>query len=240
MSKVIKHSKKKEKNQVLVVLSVVIAIILLLFGLNYILGKNNKGNIEVVESGIDLGKLKGSENAAVRIIEYSDFQCPACAAFTTVFDQVFDNILEKYGEDALSLTFKHFPLTSIHPNAVMAGYSSEAAKLQGKFWEMHDILFANQADWGNAMNAKSKIEGYARDMGLDMAQFLQDRDSKEVRKIVDDSLVEAKRLGLNHTPFVFMNGVEMENLRLDVGYIQNIIETKLKELGISPIKEVVE
>ncbi len=146
MSKVIKHSKKKEKKQVLVVLSVVVAIILLLFGLNYILGKNNKGNIEVVESGIDLEKLKGNENATVRIIEYSDFQCTACSAFATVFTQVYDNITEKYGEGALSIAFKHFPLTSIHPNALLAGYSSEAAKLQGKFWEMHDILFANQTD----------------------------------------------------------------------------------------------
>lgn len=240
MSKVIKHSKKKEKKQVLVVLSVVVAIILLLFGLNYILGKNNKGNIEVVESGIDLEKLKGNENATVRIIEYSDFQCTACSAFATVFTQVYDNITEKYGEEALSIAFKHFPLTSIHPNALLAGYSSEAAKLQGKFWEMHDILFANQTDWGNALDAKSKIEGYARELGLDMAEFIQDRDSTEVKKIVDNSLVEAKRLGLTHTPFVFMDGVEMENLRLDVNYIQNIIERRLIELGISPINQVAE
>lgn len=238
MSNVVKHERgqsgKSNKN-ILVTIFSILAVIVLLFGLNYFISKNNKNNSELVGKVVGTETTKGDLNAAVRIVEYSDFQCPACAGFASVFSEVFNNINEKYGPSALSVTYKHFPLTSIHPNALLAGYSAEAAKLQGKFWEMHDKLFENQNEWGNAMDAGSKIEGYAKDLGLDMAKFIQDRDSKEVQKIVNDSLIEAKKLGLSHTPFVFMDGVEMENLQLSVEYIQEVIENRLQELGVSPL-----
>ncbi|MEA4910737.1 hypothetical protein SDC9_07769 [bioreactor metagenome] len=237
MSNVITHSSKggKKKNNAVVVIGSILAIIVILFGLNYFISQKNKNNTEVVDKVANNQTTMGDPDSKVKIVAYSDFQCPACAGFGIVFPEVYKNIIEKYGPTSLSLVYKYFPLTSIHPNALLAGYSAEAAGNQGKFWEMHDILFEKQSDWGNVLDAKSKIEGYARDIGLDMAKFISDRDSGEVQKIVNDSLTEAKKLGLTHTPFVFMNGLEMTNLSLSAEDIQNRIEQELERLNVSPI-----
>ena len=138
-----------------------------------------------------------------------------------------NNINSKYGSSTISLTFKYFPLVSIHSNALLSTYSAEAAKNQGKFWEMHDILFANIEEWGEARDAKSKIEGYARDMGLDMARFIQDRDSEVTKDIATNALREATKLALNHTPTIFLNGEELQNVPLSTEALQSIIEEKI-------------
>lgn len=238
MSNVVTHSKggKKKNNAVLVVGSI-LAIIIILFGLNSIISKKNKHNTEAVNQVVGEHTTKGDLNAKVRIVAYSDFQCPACAGLAVVFPEAYERIVEKYGPSALSLTYKHFPLTSIHPSAVLAARSAEAAAMQGKFWEMHDVLFEKQSDWGTGLDAQSKIEGYARDLGLDMAKFITDRDGKEVEKIVNDAMIESQKLGLTHTPFVFMNGLEMTNLKLSAEDIQNRIEEELQRLGVSPINQ---
>lgn len=239
MSNVITHSSKggKKKNNTLVVIGSILAIIIVLFGLNYFISQKNKNNTEVVSQVANVDTTMGELDAKVRVVAYSDFQCPACAGFARVFPEVYKNILDKYGPSSLSFTYKHFPLTSIHPNALLAGYSAEAAANQGKFWELHDSLFENQSDWGATLDAKSKIEGYARELDLDMAKFISDRDSGEVQKRVNDGLVESKKLGLTHTPFVFMNGLEMTRLSLSVDDIQNRIEEELERLNVSPINQ---
>lgn len=239
MSNVIKHSSQygKKRNNAVVVVGSLLTIIIVLFGLNYFISQKNKSDTQSVGKVANAQTTMGDLDAKVRIVSYSDFQCPACAGFGKVFPEVYKNIIEKYGPSSLALTYKHFPLTSIHPNAFLAAQSAEAAGNQGKFWEMHDILYEKQNDWGNAMDAKSKIEGYARDLDLDMARFILDRDSREVQKVVNDSLAETKKLGLTHTPFVFMNGLEMKDLRLSAEDIQSRIEAELQRLGVSPISQ---
>lgn len=229
-----RHEKNKNKSAAVVIVSI-IAIIAILFGLNSVLTKKNKNNSVVVEKVSDSSYTMGDPNAKIKLIEYSDFQCPACKGFASVFPEVYSYINNKYGSSTLSLTYKYFPLISIHQNALLSAYSAEAARHQGKFWEMGAVLFEKQNDWENALDAKGKIEGYARDMGLDMAKFVQDRDSEETKNIVNAGLTEATKLGLDHTPFVFMNGMEMKDLRLDAKYIEGVIEAKLQELGVQPI-----
>lgn len=239
MSNVITHTnkeKKKNKGAISIVITLLI-IVLALFGLNYLLTKNNKNNIDTIQKVADNSYTLGSENAKIKIIEYSDFQCPACRAFSIVFPEVYSYINNKYGEDTLSLTYKYFPLTSIHKNAILSAESAEAARLQGKFWDLEKVLFEKQDEWGQALDAKSKIENYAKDIGLDIAKFIEDRDSQEVSNTVNSSLSEAIKLGLNHTPTVFMNGIEMENLELSPDYIKKVIEEKLSELGVNSISE---
>lgn len=229
MSNIVTHShgNKKGSNSLVVVIVSLLVIVVLLFGLNFILSKQNKNNTEVVTKVGDSRYTIGDPNAKIKLIEYSDFQCPACAQFAKVFPEVFNYINGKYGSSTLSFTYKYFPLVSIHRNALFSAYSAEAAKNQGKFWEMHDLLFENQGDWGEALDAKAKIEEYAKNIGLDMAKFISDRDNDVTKDTVNRALIEATKLELDHTPTIYINGEEIKNLSLSAKDIEKIIEDKL-------------
>lgn len=235
MSNVVTHShssskNKKGNNSAVVVIVSLLVIVGLLFGLNYFLSKKNKNNGEVVEKVLDTQYTMGDQNAKIKIVEYADFQCPACSVVSPILKEVYTNINDKYGPSTMSITYKYFPLVSIHSNALLSSYSAEAAKNQGKFWEMNHMLFEKQSEWGEALDAKSKIEGYAKELGLDMNKFILDRDSDTTKEIVNKALVEATKLGLDHTPFIFMNGQEMKDLQLDTKYIQGLVEEKLNSI----------
>lgn len=237
MSNIVQHShgsnsNKKSNSSLLVVVISLISIVVVLFALNYFLTRGNKKNAAVIEKVTDNRQTIGDPNAKIKLVEYADFQCPACSQLAAIFPEVFNYINNKYGSTTLSLTYKYFPLVSIHANALLSAYSTEAAKEQGKFWEMHDVLFAKQSEWSEGLDAKSKIEGYAREMGLDMAKFIQDRDSQTTKDAVSAALVEATKLQLDHTPTVFMNGVEMTDLSLSASAIEKIIEDKLN-MGVA-------
>ena len=137
----------------------------------------------------------GPEDASVTLIEFSDFQCPFCARVTPTLEQ----IQETYGDD-VRIVFKHLPLR-IHPQAPMAHAASEAAKAQGKFWEMHDLIFANPRQL-----TEEKFVEYAGQIDLDVEQFKVDMASPEVKKRVDADVAEASQLGVTGTPGFFING----------------------------------
>lgn len=231
MSNIVTHShtgkNKKGSSSLVVVVVSLLVIVVLLFGLNYILSKQNTGNTEVITKVEDARYTIGNADAKIKLVEYADFQCPACSVFSKVFPEVFNYINGKYGSSTLSLTYKYFPLVNIHQNALMSAYSVEAAKDQGKFWEMHDLVFEKQSDWSEALDAKSKIEDYAKSLGLDMTKFVADRDSDVTKQIVDKALVEATKLQLDHTPTIYMNGLEMKNLSLSAKDIEKLIEDQL-------------
>ncbi len=232
MSNVVQHTHspskgKKKNNGALVVIISLLVIVGILFGLNSFLSSKNKKDTFLITKISDAGYTFGQQDAKFKLVEYADFQCPACSLFSPILHEVVNNINSKYGSSTISLTFKYFPLVSIHSNALLSTYSAEAAKNQSKFWEMHDILFANIEEWGEALDAKSKIEGYARDMGLDMAKFIQDRDSQNTKDIATNALREATKLGLNHTPTIFLNGEELQNVPLSADSLQNILEEKI-------------
>lgn len=231
MSNIVTHSHgdKKGSNSLVVVVVSLLVIVGLLFGLNFLLSKQNKNNVEVITKTEDTRYTLGNADAKIKLVEYADFQCPACSIFSKVFPEVFSYINGKYGSSTLSLTYKYFPLVSIHQNALMSAYSVEAAKNQGKFWEMHDLVFEKQNDWSEALDAKAKIEDYAKSLGLDMAKFVADRDSDVTKDVVNKALIEATKLELNHTPAVYMNGVEITNLSLTAKDIEKIIEDKINE-----------
>jgi protein-disulfide isomerase len=139
--------------------------------------------------------VRGSDEAPVTIVEWSDFQCPFCNRVNPTLVK----IQEEYG-DQVRFAFKHMPL-SIHPQAAAAHAASEAAHRQGKFWEMHDRIFANQRDL-----ALPTLEGYAATMGLDMDQFRNDMKGEAVSKTINDDLQQAATLGVTGTPSFFING----------------------------------
>jgi protein-disulfide isomerase len=138
---------------------------------------------------------KGAADAKLAIVEFSDFQCPFCGRVTPTLKQ----IEQEYG-DRVRIVFKHLPL-GMHPKAPAAHAAAEAAHRQGKFWEMHDKIFANQA----AMSPE-QYEKYAQEIGLDMEQFKRDVVSSEVKARVDADAKEAASLGVTGTPAFFVNG----------------------------------
>ena len=139
--------------------------------------------------------VRGPESARVSIVEFSDFQCPFCGRVTPTMDK----LVTEYG-DQVRIVFKNLPL-SIHPKAQAAHAAAEAAHRQGKFWEMHDRIFANQ----RALEPEV-FEGYAEAMGLDMDRYRTDIASSDVKKRIGDDMMEAQKLGVSGTPGFFVNG----------------------------------
>lgn len=133
----------------------------------------------------------------VEIVLFTDFQCPFCARFAEVFRE-----LQSKGIEGLRTTvkFKHFPL-SIHPAAPLAHQASLAAAEQGKFWEMHDLLFANQS----SVKREDLIQ-FAGKLGLDLKRFNRDLDSERFKKLINADLAEGMRLRVQGTPTFFVNG----------------------------------
>lgn len=148
--------------------------------------------------------VKGNENATVTLVEYSDFQCPACAAFQPTLDEV----LTEYG-DSLKFEYKHFPLP-IHPKAQPAARAAEAAGQQGAFFEFHDLLFANQANWVNTPNPLALFIGYAEELKLDVSLFKRHYNASLVSDKVRENTNEARTLGITGTPTFFLNGEKMQ------------------------------
>ncbi|GAB5410399.1 MAG: hypothetical protein BalsKO_27640 [Balneolaceae bacterium] len=142
-------------------------------------------------------------NAKVTLVKYSDYQCPACKYFVPIEHQ----LKEDFGDD-INIVVKNFPL-SMHPYAHVAARSSEAARKQGKYQEMHDMIFEGQEIWSKG-NAESIFVGYARALELDVAQFQQDMNSADMNRIVMSDRREGRDLGVNSTPTFFINGDVIE------------------------------
>lgn len=160
---------------------------------------------------------KGSTTPKATIVEYSDFQCPACGAYYPLVEQVYAQY-----KDRVSFTYRHFPLPQ-HPNAIPAAYASEAAGMQGKFWEMYDMLFKNQAEWSVVSDPQPFLEGYAAKLGLNMAKYKTDIVSDAVKARVDRSKQSGVTSAIDHTPTFFING-KMSNNPQSLAEFKALIE----------------
>ncbi|RVU85564.1 hypothetical protein EOL70_06335 [Leucothrix sargassi] len=157
---------------------------------------------------VEADHIKGNPDAAITIVEYSDLQCPACRAQHESIQKVWPAV-----KGSVRFVYRHFPLTNIHPHALTAAYYSEAAAKQGKFWEMHDLMFAGQSGWTSAKDVKPVFDGYVAQLGLDKAQFDADLASDEVKAKVATDAQSAKKAQAASTPSLFLNGKLMTNVR---------------------------
>ncbi len=170
-------------------------------------GDNETDNSNV-EQGTNIPEItdadwsKGNSESSVNLVEYSDFQCPACK----IREPLVEKLLQEFGNH-IQFVYRHMPL-SFHANSNLAAQATEAAGLQGKFWEMHDIIFENQEDWSVLSNSDfiETVSTYAEEIGLDVAQFNSDLESSEVEDAVDDDKEGALEAGVNATPTFFLNG----------------------------------
>jgi protein-disulfide isomerase len=152
---------------------------------------------KVYTIAVDASPVRGNADAPVTIVEFSDFQCPFCARS----NPIVDGVLAKY-PDKVNYVYKHFPL-AFHAAARPAAMASMAAQDQGKFWEMHEVLFANQA----ALDA-SKMEDYAKQAGLDVARFKKDLEAKkaEYEKRIEAELALGQSVDVRGTPTLYVGG----------------------------------
>lgn len=157
-----------------------------------------------VDAVSELDHSKGNDQASLVLIEYSDFQCPACGNAYPMVKQ----LMEEKGND-VHFVYRHFPLKSIHPNAQAAAWAAEAASRQGKFWEMHNMLFDTQDTWSQDRRARDRFVEYAKQLGLNEDQFVRDMDSDDVHNAVENSYQSGIRAQVNATPTFFLNGKKL-------------------------------
>jgi protein-disulfide isomerase len=146
--------------------------------------------------------VKGSDSAPVTLEEFGDFQCPPCGLF---YPQL-KKLEADYGPDKLRVVFRQFPLPQIHKHAVIAAFAAEAAGFQGRFWEMYDKLYTDQATWSKAPDPRPFFLDYARDIGLDPGRFVQDMSSPEADSRLMFDRQRGMSLGVVGTPTIFLNG----------------------------------
>jgi protein-disulfide isomerase len=151
--------------------------------------------------------VEGNNAKKVTLVEYGDYQCPICGSYYPVVKQAVSHF-----SNDIQFQFRNLPLTSLHQNAFVAARSAEAAGLQGKYWQMHDLLYQNQNDWAQTSNAQPIFEGYAQELGLNVTKFKQDYASEQVNNLINADLAAFQKTGQDQaTPTFFINGKYFDN-----------------------------
>jgi protein-disulfide isomerase len=178
-------------------------------------------NTSNVTSSTDFRHARGERNAPVTLEEFGDFQCPPCGALHPELKK----IEAEYGP-RLRVVFHNYPVISMHKHALAAAHAAEAAGLQGRFWEMHDMLYQNQLSWSPADDVRPVFIQYARDLNLDIERFTRDMDSPEVAARVRSDYERGSSQRVEGTPTLFINGRQMrpeavtaEGLRLALDFM---------------------
>ena len=156
--------------------------------------------VEIAESD----HVRGERGHPVSIVVYADFQCPACAVENETMARLWPQLSDK-----AHLIFRHFPVTSTHRNTWEASLYAEAAARQGKFWEMHDYLFATQSLWSALQDAESEFDSYALELNLDLNRLHADMGSNVVIGKIRNDQRGGNKAGVRGTPAVFINGRQL-------------------------------
>lgn len=188
------------------------AIVVILGAIVFVTNHNKQsGNHNnVTSNGQPTNHVEGSTSSGVTLVEYGDYECPVCADFYVATKQVAAQYNSK-----IIFQFRNLPLVSLHENAFAAARAAEAAGLQGKFWEMHDILYETQTGWASAKNAQSYFNTYATQLGLDLNRFKQDYASASVNDAINADLAAFNKTHDDMaTPTYYLDGKKLNNQNL--------------------------
>ncbi len=189
--------------------SVVGAIVLAVAGMVWLAGGGGQAKVYVpgVNEILTDDHVFGQADSKVTLVEYADFECPACGQEYPIIK----NLEAAYG-DKVRFVYRNFPIPG-HVNGIPAAYAAGAAGLQGKFFEMENLLFTNQADWSTVDSATlaTILDGYAKSLGLDMGKFHSDMSSDAVKAKIDKDAQSGVKAGVDSTPTFFLNGVEIQS-----------------------------
>jgi protein-disulfide isomerase len=198
---------------------IIVAIVLIFGGIIAFSGHKNNGG-----GGQPTNHVTGNNKKHVTLVEYGDYECPACESYYPVVKQV----IAKYQDD-ISFQFRNMPLTQIHPNAFAGARAAEAAALQNKFWQMHDMLYDNQSAWAQAGDPTTFFNDYATQLGLDMAQFKTDYASSKVNGAINADIDAFNKTGAAvATPTFFLDGKRIDT-KADFGTFQKIIDAEITQ-----------
>jgi protein-disulfide isomerase len=192
------------KTETKVLAGILLFTLLLLGGGIYFLSKSaakqEAQNNQVVDIDYSKGQKIGSDSAKVKLVEFGDFQCPACGGA----EPTVEEILAK-NDPNLQFIFRHFPLPQ-HQNARPAANAAEEAAAEGKFWEMHHRLYASQDQWAENNTAADYFANLAQEVGVDQTKVKSAVESKQYEAKINDDLAEGTRVGVNSTPTFYING----------------------------------
>lgn len=209
---------------------IVLAVIIVGFFGFIIFNKDKTSDSSSTASAQGSSNFYGKEDSPVTITEFVDFQCEACYAYYPYVKQ----IKEQY-KDKVRFQVRYFPIEGgDHKFARQSARSVEAAARQGKFWEMHDLVFEGQKQWEQLQDPQDTFNEYARSIGLDMAKFESDRISSDVNSVINKDLLDVKKIGGDGTPTFAINGKKVENPGPTMDALSKMIEDALKEPGTTP------
>jgi protein-disulfide isomerase len=180
------------------------------------------GNFALGKGDADSFHARGASDAPVTLVEFGDFQCPPCADLAEPINQ-----LERDYRSRLRVVFHHFPLAN-HQHAREAALASEAAGLQGRFWEMHDLLYREQPVWSNAPDVRVAFSAYAGRLGLDIDQFKKDMASDKAKTRVGFDEEQAVTLDVKSTPTIFINNQEVPPAYRNPAGLRVIVDAALR------------
>ena len=200
------------KNTIIISVISVLGTFLLLFGVYKLINQPVVADFPQTKQLKTSDHIKWSPDKKNILVEYSDFQCPSCKSAHD-----FLKTVEASGSADFDITkkvtfvYRYFPLYQIHDKAKISAYVAEAAGIQGKFWEMSDLLFDNQTSWSTSNDPQNEFFlKYATQLKLNIDQFKKDSDSTDVKNRVAEDLREAEQIGVNSTPTFFLNGQKVD------------------------------
>jgi protein-disulfide isomerase len=209
----------------------VIAAIIVIFG-GILLFKSSNANTPSSSSAKPTHHVEGKGTTGVVLVEYGDYQCPFCGQYYPLVKEV-----EQKYNDQITFQFRNLPLIQLHQNAFAAARAAEAADMQGKFWEMHDMLYENQNAWSANPKSLTVFEGYAQRLGLNVTQFRKDFGSSAVNDRINADIIEFDKTKQEKgTPTFFLDGKKIKPTSLDEfsKLIDQAIADKQKPANSSP------
>lgn len=205
------------------------ATILILIGGVFVMSKSAPSTKTPTNQKVDKAILikkdsyaVGNPKSKVAVVEFADFQCPACASAQPVVKRIIEDYTGK-----VYFQFRHYPLPQ-HRNAKLSAYVAEAAGAQGKFWEMHDMLYENQDEWGESNKPMEFFESYATKLKLDIEKLKEQIKKEDISKKIDRDIQDGGVAGVNSTPTFFVNGIQFRGVP-QYADLQKLIDQELKK-----------
>lgn len=181
----------------------ILGTLVLVMGVAWVFSQSSQQSYDLTLVAGAKKHSQGKTEAKVVVVEFSDFQCPACRAMSKLLPE----LLQK-NPDQVEIVYRYFPLLQIHPNSQLAAYAAEAAGEMDKFWPMHDLLFEKQLEWESLDKTAflDKLGKYAEELQIDKSDFLARIQSESVKQQVAVDIQDGTALNIDGTPTFFVNG----------------------------------
>ena len=193
----------------------------------FLIYKTSSGPQVVVDSNLLIGPsshMTGRIDAKVQVVEFGDYQCPACGYAAPIVEK----LIETYKDNPeVNFVYRHFPLPQ-HSNAKITAEAAEAAGAQGKFWEMHNMIYGNQNEWAGNPKVLEVLTGYAKKLGLNVEAFIDAVNQEKFKDVILKDLSDAQAIGVNSTPTFYINGEKVAGV-LSLEDFKKKIDEKLSK-----------